>query len=94
MSHHLKSINMDYSLSKRKFIVKLCRIKQGELVIEYTGEIIRNALADYREVRYNEEGFGDCYMFRASKNTVIDATFRGSEARFFNHSCQVLIYTI
>ncbi|CAD8168705.1 unnamed protein product [Paramecium octaurelia] len=62
--------------------------KKGDFVIEYTGEVIRNALADYRELTYNEQGFGDCYMFRASKTKVIDATFKGSEARFLNHSCQ------
>jgi len=26
-------------------------------------------------------------MFRSSREYVIDATFRGSEARYLNHSC-------
>jgi SET domain-containing protein len=56
-------------------------------VIEYTGEIIRNSLADERETSYIEKGFGDCYMFRSSKDKIIDATFNGSSARYLNHSC-------
>lgn len=43
-------------------------IKSGDLVIEYTGEVIRRALADIREKQYIEKGFGDCYMFGASLN--------------------------
>ena len=27
--------------------------------------MITNKIADYREIEYNERGFGDCYMFRA-----------------------------
>jgi SET domain-containing protein len=63
------------------------RIRKYDLVIEYTGEVIRNSLADQRETTYIEKGFGDCYMFRASKDRIIDATFSGSSARYLNHSC-------
>lgn len=86
MWHLLSFINMVYLQNKSNKLYIL-RFKKWDFVIEYTGEVIRNALADYRELTYNEQGFGDCYMFRASKNTVIDATFKGSEARFLNHSC-------
>ena len=58
---------MDFSLNKRIFLIIL-RIKSGDLVIEYTGEVIRRALADIREKQYIEKGFGDCYMFGASLN--------------------------
>jgi SET domain-containing protein len=33
-------------------------------------------------------------MFRSSKDKVIDATFKGSEARYLNHSCDVKIYFV
>ena len=29
-------------------------------------------------------------MFRATKDKVIDATFKGNEARYLNHSCDVI----
>lgn len=53
MLHHLWSINMDYLQNKsiKWFII---RFKKWDFVIEYTGEVIRNALADYRELTYNE----------------------------------------
>lgn len=47
-------------------------------------------LADYREKKYKERGFGDCYMFTAGPNKIIDATFKGNEARYLNHSCNVI----
>ena len=59
-------------------------------MIEYCGEIIRNKIADLRENRYKQEGFGDCFMFRADKDHVIDATFKGNQARYLNHSCNVI----
>lgn len=46
-------INMDYSLNKSIFNY-IFSFKKGDFVIEYTGEVIRNALADYRELTYNE----------------------------------------
>jgi len=30
-------------------------------------------------------------MFRLDENYVIDATFKGNEARYLNHSCDVII---
>ena len=52
------------------------------------GEIIRHKVADIREKMYKEKGIGDCYMFRVDDQYVIDATFFGGKARYFNHSCQ------
>lgn len=86
------STNMVYSRNRSNHLPYIYRIKQFELVIEYTGELIRNSLADERERSYVEKGFGDCYMFRASKEKVIDATFLGSQARYLNHSCDVSKY--
>lgn len=63
---------------------------KNELIIEYTGEIIRNSVCEAREVRYRATGV-DCYMFRIDSNLVIDATYSGNAARFINHSCEVCL---
>lgn len=54
MLHHHLFINMVYLLNKSINYILIYRFKKGDFVIEYTGEIIRNALADFREVTYNE----------------------------------------
>ncbi|CAN0105275.1 unnamed protein product, partial [Hapterophycus canaliculatus] len=51
------------------------------------GEIIGNAVADKREKMYEDMQIGSDYMFRVDEDTVVDATFKGSLARFINHSC-------
>ncbi|XP_052803783.1 uncharacterized protein LOC128233934 [Mya arenaria] len=67
-------------------------IDDGEMIIEYSGEIIRNALTDLREKYYESKGIG-CYMFRIDDHDVVDATMRGSAARFINHSCDPNCYS-
>lgn len=68
-------------------------IGAGEMVTEYRGELIRNALADRREEEYHSLRIGSDYMFRVDRNTVVDATRKGSLARFINHSCEPNCYT-
>jgi SET domain-containing protein len=60
----------------------------GELICEYTGQLIRMKVADLREARSDRRGFQHTYMFRLSDTSVIDATARGSNARFLNCSCE------
>ena len=57
--------------------------------MQYTGEIIRPPLADVREKRYEETGVQSTYLFKIDMSTVIDATVKGSRARYINHSCNV-----
>jgi SET domain-containing protein len=64
--------------------------QKDEFVIEYIGEIIREPIGDLREKKYKEEGFGDCFMFRIDREMIIDATFIGNQARYLNHSCDVI----
>ena len=59
----------------------------GDIVCEYVGEIISNKVSDQREKNYEKWGIADCYMFWLDENFVIDATIKGNEARFINHSC-------
>ena len=60
---------------------------QGDIVIEYVGEVIDNQEADRREMYYEKSGMSDCYLFRLDKNRIIDASYKGNMARFLNHSC-------
>jgi len=53
--------------------------KKDEFVIEYTGEIIPNAVADER---------GNRYIFEISSRRSIDGSTRKNLARYLNHSCK------
>uniref|UniRef100_A0A061QSR9 [histone H3]-lysine(4) N-trimethyltransferase n=2 Tax=Tetraselmis sp. GSL018 TaxID=582737 RepID=A0A061QSR9_9CHLO len=67
-------------------------IEMEELVIEYTGELIRMEVANVRERYYNRVG-KDNYLFRINDDWVVDATVKGGLARFINHSCDPNCYT-
>jgi len=67
-------------------------IAENEMIIEYTGEIIRKNVADKREKKYESRGFG-CYMFKIKDDEIIDATMKGNKARFINHSCDPNAFT-
>ncbi|HEY3287324.1 MAG TPA: SET domain-containing protein-lysine N-methyltransferase [Gemmatimonadaceae bacterium] len=61
-------------------------IKKGERVIEYLGERISHAVAD---ARYDDATMTrhHTFLFSVSRQTVIDASVGGNDARFINHSC-------
>ena len=67
-------------------------ITAGDLIIEYRGELIGNAVADKRELEYERNKMDD-YMFRIDKMTVCDATILGNVARYINASCTPNCYT-
>ncbi|KAL4228619.1 Histone-lysine N-methyltransferase [Mactra antiquata] len=67
-------------------------IDAGEMIIEYAGELIRTSMTDMREKYYESKGIG-CYMFRIDDTDVVDATMKGSAARFINHSCDPNCYS-
>ncbi|XP_056399765.1 histone-lysine N-methyltransferase 2A [Hyla sarda] len=67
-------------------------IDAGEMVIEYSGNVIRSTLTDKREKYYDGKGIG-CYMFRIDDSEVVDATMHGNAARFINHSCEPNCYS-
>ncbi|CAF0860056.1 unnamed protein product, partial [Adineta ricciae] len=65
----------------------LVDLVEGQMIIEYSGEVVRPCLTDKRERENEGKGFG-CYMFTVDSMNVIDATHRGNKARFINHNCE------
>lgn len=65
---------------------------EGQMIVEYQGQMISQDVADEREKAYEEQGIGSCYMFRLDEKTIIDATRCGNLARFINHSCDPKAY--
>jgi len=68
-------------------------ISAGDMIVEYRGEIIGNAMAEKREREYEMAKIGSDYMFRIDDFTVCDATKQGNVARFINASCDPNCYT-
>lgn len=63
-------------------------VKAGQFVIEYCGEVISCQEAKWRAQRYEVEGLKDAFIISLDAYESIDATRKGSLARFINHSCQ------
>ena len=61
-------------------------IEQDDVIAEYTGELVDDAVCDAREKYYESKGIAD-YMFRLGPNEIVDATIRGCRARYINHCC-------
>ena len=55
------------------------RIAKGDLVIEYTGELLPNEEADKRNSRY---------LFQVNRRWTIDGSGRENLSRYINHSCR------
>ncbi|KAG4919209.1 hypothetical protein JHK82_056649 [Glycine max] len=63
-------------------------IKAGQFVIEYCGEVISWKEAKRRSQAYENQGLKDAFIICLNASESIDATRKGSLARFINHSCQ------
>jgi SET domain-containing protein len=62
------------------------RIRKGERIIEYTGEIIT---VEEEQRRYDDDSMSrhHTFLFQIDEKTTIDATRKGGIARYINHSC-------
>lgn len=60
--------------------------KKGDVVAEYIGEYVTNAIADERAKIYGERRIQD-YQFRLNDKLLIDATRKGGPGRYINHHC-------
>lgn len=67
-------------------VFALTNIPKGARIIEYTGERLSHEEADRR---YGDlhDGNAHTMLMAANDEIVIDATQRGSAARWINHSC-------
>jgi len=74
-----------------KGLYALRTFSPGDMVLEYVGEIVGQAVADAREKLYDEIGSGT-YMFYIDYDKIIDATTKGSMARYVNHCCDVSLH--
>lgn len=63
-------------------------IMAGQFVIEYCGEVISWKEAKRRSQAYEDQGLTEAYIIYLNTAESIDATKKGSLARFINHSCQ------
>ncbi|OMO81368.1 hypothetical protein CCACVL1_12443 [Corchorus capsularis] len=63
-------------------------LKAGQFIIEYCGEVISWKEAKRRSQAYENHGLKDAYIISLNASESIDATKKGSLARFINHSCQ------
>ncbi|KAK9134422.1 hypothetical protein Syun_013752 [Stephania yunnanensis] len=63
-------------------------IKAGTFIIEYCGEVISWKEARRRAHSYENQGLKDAFIISLNAHESIDATRKGSLARFINHSCQ------
>jgi SET domain-containing protein len=48
--------------------------------------VVEQAVANAREAEYSKRGV-QLYFFRLNESTIVDATMKGSMARYVNHSC-------
>lgn len=64
------------------------RIRKGQLIIEYLGEIISQKEADRRYPEDGKVARHHTFLFEIDAKHVIDAAANGNDARFINHSCQ------
>ncbi len=62
------------------------RIRNGRRIIEYTGEII-NSEEEARRYDDSKMSRHHTFLFKIDEEYTVDATRRGSIARYINHSC-------
>lgn len=48
--------------------------ERNDIIVEYIGQKIRQVIADRREVQYEDEGVGSCYLFRYINSLICTST--------------------
>lgn len=77
-----------FSAGKKGYGVRALEpISAGQFIYEYTGEVLDEARFVRRQQKYEREGVEHFYFMMLQKEEYIDATEKGSIARFCNHSC-------
>ena len=63
------------------------RLREGDLIMEYVGDIIDGKEFSNRVKAYEREGTTHFYFMTLQASEMIDATKSGNISRFINHSC-------
>ncbi len=69
-----------------KGVFALQDIAEGEIIMEYTGEIISMKEAEARHP-HNPDDPNHTFYFHINDERVIDGHLRGNSAKWINHSC-------
>lgn len=77
--HHFKIVKVKRGLAGLGLFAGE-KIKKGELIIEYIGNILTKEEAD--KVNTNQ------YLFEVNRNKTIDGSVRWNIARYCNHACE------
>ncbi|KAL6449934.1 LOW QUALITY PROTEIN: SET2 Histone-lysine N-methyltransferase [Candida maltosa Xu316] len=67
-------------------------IHEGQFIYEYIGEVINETSFRQRMIEYDQSNFKHFYFMMLTPDAFIDATIKGSLARFANHSCNPNAY--
>ncbi|CDH16462.1 probable Histone-lysine N-methyltransferase, H3 lysine-36 specific [Zygosaccharomyces bailii ISA1307] len=67
-------------------------IESQQFIYEYMGEVIPEDAFRDRLIAYDEKGYKHFYFMMLQNGEFIDATVKGSLARFCNHSCNPNAY--
>ncbi|KAL8450189.1 hypothetical protein Emag_003343 [Eimeria magna] len=62
-------------------------IRRGEFIVEYAGNAVAEAKANFLEEQYVQSMGGSTYFFKLRDGSIVDATSCGAATRFINHSC-------
>ncbi|MGH7931010.1 MAG: SET domain-containing protein [Candidatus Binatia bacterium] len=81
-----RRFSVRYSPIHGRGVFALSHIPKRTRLLEYTGERISHEEADRRYAAEHEYS-PHTMLFTVNDDIVIDATERGSSARWFNHSC-------
>ena len=82
-----KEVNVKRTGKKGHGLFAAQDVRAGEFVMEYCGEVLHEDAYAERKQRYHDEGRSHYYFMTLSSSETIDATLRGNEGRFLNHSC-------
>jgi SET domain-containing protein len=86
-SHHsTRKLKLRNSAIQGRGVFAARRIRKGERIVEYVGEIIT---VEEEQRRYDDASMArhHTFLFQIDDKTTIDATRRGNVARYINHSC-------
>ncbi|KAI5952851.1 SET2 [Candida jiufengensis] len=67
-------------------------ITEGQFIYEYIGEVIDEPTFRNKMIEYDQKQYKHFYFMMLKQDSFIDATEKGSLARFVNHSCNPNAY--